>query len=170
MIKILFALLLVIFGISLAYGRPGKPCKCSPSKSTSSYHWRKFGDVWYTQISSNTWANQMRRCAALEPGLSSLASVRTEKERVFVKTKFTSNVWLGGFELETTNEWYWWTAGVPERITSTFWYTGQPGNSGSKQACITGNYSSKKQWDDQYCTSRHYAICEIRCPKADNNV
>ena len=138
-------------------------CSCIPTSKQQP--WMRIGDVWYTKLDAHlSWFDSMVACQKLEGGRSSLATVRNTSEQNAIQNHFSGYFWLGGFEIESTGLWFWWTLGKPEKIGTVYWNKGEPNNSkGNGEACLVANWGVEKGWNDGVCTSTLSALCELRC-------
>merc|ERR1712179_410997 len=77
---------------------------CFPTHWSSP--WSKVGSVWYTLLQGpGTWHKMEQMCRSIEPGRSTLASIKTVYEQAHL-TKIMKNsrleAWLGGARLQKT--------------------------------------------------------------------
>lgn len=81
-----------------------------------------------------------------------------------VYLQFREKIFLGGFEIEGTGKWFWWSnsGGLPEQIKTFHWASGEPNNANGEEGClVTGQEGSF--WNDVQCFSKFKALCEFRC-------
>uniref|UniRef100_A0A7M5VFB6 C-type lectin domain-containing protein n=1 Tax=Clytia hemisphaerica TaxID=252671 RepID=A0A7M5VFB6_9CNID len=135
---------------------------CIPSNWN--YAWVKVGKAWFTQLKvARTWLGQVEMCKKVDPSRkSSIGTLRNKEENLKVQKTFPGPTWIGGFEIETTGQWFWWGTNT-NKITNTFWASGEPDNRGGNEACIMYDWRLGAGWTDIACTSVYMAICEIRC-------
>ena len=106
-------------------------------------------------------------CKKIDPTQkSTIGTIRTKEENSKILTTFPGATWIGGFELGSTGQFFWWGSyETSKKITTTFWRTGEPsrGDRGSHEGCIMYNYHSSTSWDDDMCPKHYMGLCEIRC-------
>ncbi|GFO45623.1 macrophage mannose receptor 1 [Plakobranchus ocellatus] len=110
----------------------------------------------------------------------SLASVRTEEESDAIKdflnqasmprdrswAHYRPTVYLAGSYDRTEGDWYWYTTGQRENISSGFtdWSDSEPNNCGigcTKENCMAMSANQDWKWTDVRCHTRRAALCEI---------
>ena len=96
---------------------------------------------------------------------STIGTLRTKEENTKITTTFPGNTWIGGFEIGSSGQWFWWgTYQQSKKITATFWHTGEPNNShGNNEACLMYAYQKSTAWNDAPCFIKQMGLCEIRC-------
>lgn len=140
---------------------------CTPDKFGP--NWKRVGDVWYAYIYGNgTWYEMDEACRRLEPGRSTLASIRSLREQQFLRkdiypTKYSA--WLSGTRV--AGKWFLWYLNNSkwiqmEKITAEYWDSHEPDNKDNNEDCIN-MYRVNGKWYDNRCTNRYSAYCEIRC-------
>lgn len=74
---------------------------------------------------------------------------------------FTSGrFWLDGIDDVNEGEWRW-ASNYNDRITTTFWYPGQPDNANGDEDCMETSIDIwNGLWNDFPCSSRQFSICE----------
>ena len=129
-----------------------------------SHAWLRVGNVWYTKLDTpRSWLEQVKKCKELEPGRSTIGSIQSKQEQDTVTKRFPT-VWLGGFEIVNTGQWFWWGAGEPKPIQQTYWRGREPNDYNGQESCIVANYvAGKGGWDDNMCQLKRKALCELRC-------
>ena len=106
-------------------------------------------------------------CKKIDPAQkSTIGTLRTKEENSKIQTNFPGNTWIGGFEVGSSGQWFWWGSYKQNaKITTTFWSAGEPNNDkGNNEACLM--YTSNQPangWNDSTCYSKYNALCEIRC-------
>jgi len=147
-------------------GDESSPDKCTPNNWN--FSWFKAGNVWYTETKCRgSWQQMMMQCTEIEPGRSTIATVRTKEERIQIsQSSLTSTKrWIGGVRI-AQSLWYWFhytgqdASIIP--IEKFFWAKGGPSSTSTKQVC-TKLKSNKKCWSDDLCHTVSPALCEIRC-------
>lgn len=140
--------------------------KCTPTNW--SYSWFKAGAAWYTETRcKGSWQQMMMQCAKIEPGRSTIATIRSEFERKRIEQSslLGDKRWTGGIRI-AQNLWYWYKYnGKPAvilPIKKFFWGKDEPSASSASQVCIK-LMENKRQWTDELCHSVGTALCELRC-------
>ena len=102
-------------------------------------------------------------CKKVDPAQKSkIGTLRNKEENSKVQTTFPGPTWIGGFEVGSTGQWFWW--GSYDRMTTTFWASGEPSDSpGPNEGCLMYDYRPGRGWDDDRCSMHYMALCEIRC-------
>jgi len=127
----------------------------------SNYEWSKAENGVYFTITSGkgNWQDMAMECQKIQPGKSSIASIRSEAEQ---KTAFGGHYWIGGVRVGGTN-WFWWRYTVmettPVEMVYTNWHDGEPNNADNAEYCAESN---EGKWNDVQCSNRIQALCEIR--------
>ncbi|XP_029310500.1 ladderlectin-like [Cottoperca gobio] len=106
-----------------------------------------------------SWAQAERNCQSLGGNLASVHSLteyHTLQMLVLRASHKQEQTWIGGSDGQQENYWFW-SDGTSFQYTN--WCTGEPNNAGGRQSCLLINFSVKKCWDDQKCTSRLPSIC-----------
>ena len=103
---------------------------------------------------------QLTNCQLLQPGKSTLASIRTVKEQETLVTVFGGG-WISG-EKSSSGKWFWRSLNGPVEITQFFWEEGMPSFSGSCMG-LTSDNTGTSGWEDWMCPTMMTAICEMRC-------
>lgn len=85
-----------------------------------------------------------------------LATITSAEEQAFVHTVTPLGVWIGAFQAQTENQWYWPNT---EPFEFDAWATGQPDDFNAAEDCaqliaVTG------EWNDLACTTRIPYLCE----------
>ncbi|XP_066935279.1 type-2 ice-structuring protein-like [Clytia hemisphaerica] len=149
-------LLISLIGVTLSQS-------CIPSNWN--YAWVKVGKAWFTQLKvSRTWLQQVEMCKKVEPAhMSTIGTLRNKEENSKIQTTFTGPTWIGGFEVGSTGQWFWWGANI-NKITTTFWASGEPSDSsGPNEGCMMYGYRPGRSWDDDMCSALYMGLCEFRC-------
>lgn len=140
--------------------------KCFPTNWD--FSWFKAGDTWFTETKcKGTWQQMMMVCSQIEPGKSSIATVRSSLERLQIEKSSLAPVkrWIGGVRI-AQSLWYWFLYnGHRSDITPInhfFWGKSEPNASSASQVCIK-LAENKRFWKDELCHSVNSALCEIRC-------
>ena len=105
-------------------------------------------------------------CKKVDPSQkSTIGTLRTKEENSKIQTAFPGRTWIGGFELGSSGQWFWWNNGCGGNIklSSVFWASGEPSNTRGNEACIIYNWNSASSWSDVDCSVKFAALCEIRC-------
>ncbi len=88
---------------------------------------------------AKTWGAAKSAC---ESQGSHLATITSEAENTWVKSKFFTGLWLGGSDAVTEGKWKWITG---EAWDYSIWYPGEPNNSGDED--VLQSYGSGN-WND----------------------
>ena len=140
--------------------------KCSPNNW--SFSWFKAGNTWFTETKcKGSWQQMMMVCAQIEPGRTSIASVRNEEEQKQIEQSslLPTKRWIAGVRI-AQSLWYWYkyngrgSSIIP--IKQFRWGRNEPSASSASQVCIK-LMANKKGWTDELCHSVGTALCEIRC-------
>ncbi|XP_053474803.1 C-type lectin 1-like [Ictalurus furcatus] len=104
-----------------------------------------------------TWPVAQNYCRVMYTDLATILSdtdwLRFEKEAA--SKRLTTNAWVGLYS--DLNSWHWSLNDVPLNVSYTYWYTGQPDNSGGKETCgLAVPYGA---WGDAPCTQLRPFIC-----------
>ena len=107
-------------------------------------------------------------CKKVDPAQkSTIGTLRTKEENSKIQTNFPGPTWIGGFEVGSSGQWFWWGSykyGTSNKITNTFWASGEPSDgSGPNEGCLMYNYRPGRGWDDDMCSTHYMGLCEIRC-------
>lgn len=160
-------LICAVFGINLIqHIDANSEGECAPTNWNHS--WFKAGTTWYTETKcKGSWQQMMMQCTEIEPGRSTIASVRTKEERQQIAQSSLSpqKRWIGGVRI-AQSLWYWFRYkgqhSSIQPIKKFFWGKHQPSASSSSQVCVKIG-ENKKCWIDELCHSVATALCEIRC-------
>ncbi|CAC5375643.1 unnamed protein product [Mytilus coruscus] len=110
-----------------------------------------------------TWNEAQDYCVAWGGRLATVSS-SDENELVKNLTDRLLPVWIGGSDVVSEDNWTWneGTNAEKHNIQPTFWGPNQPDNLGSDQHCLryTNFQHTTYAWDDMYCWSTYYFICE----------
>merc|ERR1712159_414482 len=109
-------------------------------------------------------------CKGIEPGRTSIASIRSPAEQKSVCIDFPGGYWwLGGVQIGNSN-WYWFSDTslemtiTPIRNTSyTNWKEWEPNNPKTEHCLMMYGVNESYQWNDARCTETFRALCELRC-------
>ena len=145
---------------------------CNPSNWK--HTWTRSGSVWYTHIKKpGDWKSMEQQCKAIESGRTSLASIRSIKEKNhIVSADFADGeIWTGGGRI-SDNLWFWYNDNGKRKtltdISPTFWSPGRPRTGGPGDELCIGlyNFDGNGTWFNAPCESKKPALCEIRCNDA----
>jgi len=125
--------------------------------------WVRVEGVWYTRLPvAVTWYDAEERCRSIEPGRSTLASIRypREQNRLMQDVGHYGDHWTGA--VRVADKLIYWFKNIKnikvlEDLTMTHWKPGQPdGNQ-----CVV--FHSDGNWEAHYCTNNNFPLCELRC-------
>lgn len=131
-----------------------------------SVSWSKVGTTWYANIQKHaTWHRQEEKCRNLEPGRSSLASIRSQAEQDHLKQLLGGQVhYIGG--VRVANDWIFWYRDINgekklDNMRVTFWRDTDLHMEDCRWKIIglypDGTwYLGRESW-------LHSAFCELRC-------
>ena len=152
-------------GDTIDDGEEGEGC----TPNNWNFSWFKAGSVWYTETKCRgSWQQMMMQCTEIEPGRSTIATVRNKDERATIQqSSLTAGTkrWIGGVRI-AQSLWYWFhytgqdASIIP--IEKFFWSKGASTSTSTKQVCTKLN-GNKKCWGEELCHTVAPALCEIRC-------
>lgn len=90
-----------------------------------------------------------------------LARVETEEEMNFIKKEIDvlpGQYWLDGVDDVHEADWRW--ASTFSKISSSFWYPGEPNQASHSEDCMKTASRYHGLWNDEECSDRQYSICE----------
>ncbi|VDI51335.1 Hypothetical predicted protein [Mytilus galloprovincialis] len=90
-----------------------------------------------------------------------LARVETEEEMNFIKKEIDvlpGQYWLDGVDDVHEADWRW--ASTFSKISSSFWYPGEPNQASHSEDCMETASRYHGLWNDEECSDRQYSICE----------
>ena len=145
---------------------------CRP-KSYPTYPWFRAGEnVWYLESShASRWFRVAMDCIHVEPGRSTIATVRSdsELEALHEKLPSASQLWLGGIRLGLP-VWHWYTnkgdGGSLKTIKKFFWKQGEPNGAKRIKKCLL--LDGQDGWADRFCWIAFRGLCEFRCLQPDD--
>ena len=165
-LKLLLPLLLVAL---LPYTTAEPPDKLLCLPTNWDYAWSKVGNVWFARTHERgEWYSMAELCQNIEPGRSSIASVRSPEEQAHIVKGLPDEAWwLGGIRLGG-HKWYW-TSMKKYKIMFTpltykNWHAGEPSTPKFDHCLHMHTAGLGRKWNDISCIHRFRAICEIRCP------
>ncbi|XP_033731875.1 perlucin-like protein isoform X2 [Pecten maximus] len=127
--------------------------------------WTAFNDSCYlVSFHKEDWSAASTDCHSYH---GYLAEVLDSNENNFLTELVTQyqkheDYWLGATDIFVEGDWRWNVNG--QHLNYTNWQHGEPDNRHSHgEDCLAAHYSSSRvQWRDYACTSKHYFICETR--------
>ncbi|XP_050958750.1 ladderlectin-like [Labeo rohita] len=120
------------------------------------YGWTNFGVRCFRFFSQQVnWITAEKNCQRLD---ANLASVHNKLENDFLISLLPSSTlcWMGAHDGEQDGQWLW-NDGTPNDYTN--WCPGEPNNSGSPENCGEINFSSKRCWNDEKCSTLMGYLC-----------
>ena len=164
MLSLTFSLFLVTSLLTRSFGAPAN---CMPTNWN--YAWSKVGNVWFTRTRERgDWQTMAEKCQNIEPGRSSMASIRSPAEQRNVVTNLPDeDWWIGGVRLGGP-KWYWASL-MKNKMTVTpmqytNWDLGEPNNYRHEYCMHMYGTIVLRKWNDINCLGNYFrAICEIRC-------
>ena len=160
------------------FGALTKNCSkaCKPD-SCLKYKWFEGGpNVWYLASDrASRWYKVAKDCVEVEPGFTSIATVRSQEELQKLQEHLPSNrkYWLGGIRLGLP-VWHWYTdtgRGISlKTIKHFFWKRGEPNSVARIKKCLV--LDGQDGWADRFCWIAFPGLCEYRCvdPNDPNNL
>ncbi|KAK9531171.1 hypothetical protein VZT92_010613 [Zoarces viviparus] len=128
----------------------GKPCERG---------WIRFHiSCYFVSTSQRNWASSRQDCIARG---ADLLIIDSREEQAFINGILPSRkqYWIGLTDSVTEGTWMW-VDGTP--VTTTYWYPGEPSNSGGKEHC--GETWQRSLgigvWNDDQCANLQHFICE----------
>merc|ERR1719378_1770369 len=163
---------LLLLLISAKQSLTAKPCL----PSNWNYAWSKVGDVWFAQThEKGEFYNMVKKCQNIDPGQSSIASIRSsDEQRHIVEGLPDEDWWIGGVRLGGY-KWFW-AEMINNKVTFTSmnyknWYAGEPSSPEFDHCVHLQVEAMQRKWNDVNCAANRFrAICEIRCKKSGSSL
>ncbi|KAL4218980.1 hypothetical protein ACF0H5_021566 [Mactra antiquata] len=123
---------------------------------------------YFADLPSNrvTWHQALQECSWNE---SRLVIIETKAENDFIKRHLAQlhpqsedQYWTFGNDIHFEASWNW--GETPFKITTTFWYPGEPNQNGGEEDCLSFYTRYNFAWNDEHCDRPEYYICETEDP------
>ncbi|XP_059148051.1 uncharacterized protein LOC131935583 [Physella acuta] len=128
--------------------------------------WLYFNEHCYLVVNEEkTWTDSKNFCLSLD---ANLASLESQEEIDFLKTKNVQVVWIGLSKNIVNKSWVWEDGGNRNLAR---WDVGEPGNSFYGKHCGLAN--NLYRWENYYCYESKKYVCKVRrnkpnCPEEFN--
>uniref|UniRef100_A0A6Q2X1E4 C-type lectin domain-containing protein n=1 Tax=Esox lucius TaxID=8010 RepID=A0A6Q2X1E4_ESOLU len=134
-----------------------KPILPFSSEKHVQEEWRYFeSSLYFLSTEQKTWDESRQDCQNRE---ADLVIINSEEEQRFLY-KLNMRVWIGLTDKDEERTWKWVDGTV---LTTGYWGSGQPDNSGSHEDCAEIFIWGKKpleSWNDLNCETKLNWICE----------
>ncbi|CAL1612102.1 unnamed protein product [Knipowitschia caucasica] len=120
--------------------------------------WIYFSEsVYLGSTTERNWSESRQFCQDQGADLVIITSVQ---EKDFISSIYKDRRWIGLSDLQEEGVWRWVDG---TKLTTSFWMSGEPNDTGTGEDCVEINYKGQLgRWNDENCGVAHQFICERR--------